>query len=115
MTLISYPKNVGLRRGALAAFAACALILAASQGVAVRAQAEDARADYVAPLDMDSTYADAIESPGFWPNASGRRSMAARDTTGVNSAPSASGRMDAAASPQDATNAYPDDIYKFAP
>ena len=104
----------GLRRSALAAFAVCGLIVAVAQGFAVRVHAEDAAADYPAPLDMTSTYAD----PFYAQNTLGQRSMAARDTTGVNSEPAASARMDAAAStdgmyPKD--EMYPDDIYKHAP
>ena len=110
---ISYLKDMRLHRGTLAAFAACGLIIAASQGLAVRAQAGDAPADYVAPLDMTwSTYADFIEYPDFLPNAPGSRSFAARETTGMNSAPPDSRRQEAAASQQED---FPDDIYKFAP
>ena len=104
----------GLRHGLLAAFAVCGLIVAAAQGFAVRVHAEEATADYAAPLDMTSTYAD----PLYTQNTLGQRSMAARDTTGMNVAPPASKSMDADASkdgmyPKD--EMYPDDIYKHAP
>ena len=117
---IFYLKDMGLRRPALATFAACGLIIAASQGLCVRAQAEDATADYVAPLDMTSTYAGAIEYPDFLPDEMYRRAMAvpAPDTTGISSTASGSGRKDAAASQRkspDETNASLEDFYKFAP
>ena len=101
----------------LRTLAACGLIIAASQGLAVRAQAEDATSDYVAPLDMTSTYAGAIEYPEFLPDEIYRRAMAAPtpDTTGANSTLQASGRKDTAGSKQDEINAYPDEVYKFAP
>lgn len=110
---ISYLKDMGLRRGTLATFAACVLIVAVSQGLTVRAQAADAPADYAAPYDLEwSTYAEFSEYPDFLPGAADRRSMAARETTGVSSAPPASRRDEAAALPHEN---YPDDIYKFAP
>jgi hypothetical protein len=98
---ISYLKNIGLRRRTLAAFAACGLTIAASQGHSVRAQAENATADYVAPLDMTSAYPGPFEHPEFLPEALVRRVMAAPDTTGVNSA-SLAGRKEAAASQHEA-------------
>ena len=102
----------------LKTLAACGLIVAASQGLAVRAQAEDARADYVAPLDMTSTYAGAIEYPEFLPDEMYRRAMAtpAPETTGANSAPIASKQKNPVAEDNNEINAaYPDEIYKFAP
>jgi hypothetical protein len=108
-------RNIGLRHNMVAAFAVCGLIIAASAGLAVRAQAEDARADYVAPLDMTSTYAD----PLYTQKTLSRAASAAQDTTGLNRASSGSGHKDMAASQQDLKNeinaAFPDDIYKFAP
>jgi hypothetical protein len=99
---ISYPKDMRLRRRTLAAFAACGLIIAASQGLSVRAQAENATADYVAPLDMTSAYPGPFEYPEFLPEALVRRAMAApaSDTTGVNSM-SPAGRQEAAALQQE--------------
>lgn len=85
----------------LRTFAACGLIIAVSQGLAVRAQAEDATADYVAPLDMTSSYPGPFEYPEFLPEALVRRAMAARDTTGMNIMPRA-GRKETAASQQEA-------------
>jgi hypothetical protein len=93
-------KNSELRRGMLAAFAACGMIIAAAQGVSVRAHAENATADYVAPLDMTSSYPGPFEHPEFLPEALVRRAMAAPDTTGVSSTPLA-GRKEAAASQQE--------------
>ncbi len=95
-------KNKGFRRGALAALAVCVLTVAASQGLCVRAQAEDAATDYVAPLDMTSSYPGPFESPEFLPEAMVRRAMAAPapDTTGMNSAAPASQWQAAAALPQ---------------
>jgi len=115
---ISDLKDMGLHRRTLAAFAACALIVATSQGLAVRAQAEDARADYVAPLDMTSTYAGAIEYPDFLPDDLYRRAMAvpAPETIGANSELSASKQKNPVAEDNNEINAtYPDDVYKFAP
>jgi len=88
--------NMGFGRRTLAAFAACGLIIAASQGV----RAENATSDYVAPLDMTSTYAGAFEDPDFLSEAMYARAMAAPETTGVSSVPSASGREDATWSQQ---------------
>jgi hypothetical protein len=113
---ISNLKDMGLHRRTLAVFATCGLIIAASQGVVVCAQAQDAPPSYVAPLDLGwGTYSDFTEYPDFLPNAPRQPSFAARDTTGVNTAPSASGRKDTAVPKQDETNAYPYDIYHFAP
>lgn len=97
---ISNLKDVGLRRFTLAALSAGGLMIAASQGLAVRAQAEDATADYVAPLDMTSSYPGPFEYPEFLPDALVRRAMAARDTTGMNITPRAR-RKEAATSQQD--------------
>lgn len=99
---ISYPKDMGLRRRTLAAFAACGLIIATSQGLSVHAQAEDATAEYVAPLDMRSSYPGPFEYPEFLPEALVRRLIAAPDTTGGNSTPPASQWVEAAASKQEA-------------
>src|SRR4051812_3942801 len=110
---ISYLKDMGLRRGTFAAFGACGLIFAASHGLSVRAQAENARPDYVAPLDMTSTYPGPFEFPEFLPEALARRAMAAPDTTGVNSTPSASQWAEATALQQE-SKAFadtPDDRY----
>lgn len=97
---ISHLKDMGLCRRTLATFAACGLIIAASQGLSVRAQAENATADYVAPLDMTSAYPGPFEYPELLPEALVRRAMAVTETTGVNSTPPA-GRKDAAASQQE--------------
>ena len=103
----------GLRHRTLAAFAVCGLIIAAAQGFALRVHAEEAKADYAAPLDMTSTYAD----PLYGQYASARHPMVMRDTTGIASEPIASDRKDAAASlySDDETNSYPGDAYKFTP
>lgn len=110
---ISYSKDIGLRRGTLAAFAAYALVIAASQSLSVRAQAENATADYVAPLDMTSAYPGPFEFPEFLPEAMVRRAMAAPDTTGVNSTPPASQWVEATALQQEAKAFVdiPDDKY----
>lgn len=97
---ISYLKDMGLGRRTLAAFAACGLIIAASQGISMPAQAENATADYVAPLDMTSAYPGPFEYPEFLPEALARRAMAVTETTGVNTPPRA-GRTEAAASQQE--------------
>ena len=102
----------------LKTLAACGLIIAVSQGFTVRAQAEDARADYVAPLDMTSTYAGAIEYPEFLPDDVYRRAMTAPapETTGANSSASVSKQKNPVAEDNNEINAiYPDDVYKFAP
>jgi hypothetical protein len=96
MTIISYPKTMRLRRGAFAALSACALILAVLQG----AHAENATSDYVAPLDLDSTYAAAFEFPDFLPDALDVRATASGETTGVSSMPPTE-RKEAAASRQE--------------
>jgi len=112
---ISYLKDMGLRRHTLAALTACGLILAASQGFTVRAQAADAGPDYVAPLDLEwSTYAEFTEYPEFRPGAPAAHAFAGGGTTGMGSAPS--GSRAAEASQQEAGNAaFPDDIWKHAP
>ena len=94
---ISFLKDIGSRRRALAAFAACGLIIAASQGLSTPAQAENATADYVAPLDMTSAYPGPFEYPELLPEALVRRAMTVTETTGVNSTPPAA-RTGAAAS-----------------
>jgi hypothetical protein len=97
---------IGLRRG-LAALAACGLIVAVSQGLAVRAEAEDATPDYVAPLDMTSTYTD----PFYARKALGQTTLAGHGTTGIRSEPPADVQANAAASQQD----YPEDFYVLGP
>lgn len=87
---ISHLKDMGLCRRTLATFAACGLIIAASQGLSVRAQAENATADYVAPLDMTSAYPGPFEYPELLPEALVRRAMAVTETTGVNTTRAAS-------------------------
>ena len=98
---------IGLRRPSLAALAACALIVAASQGAAVRAEAEDATPDYVAPLDMTSTYPD----PFYAQKALGQTTLAGHGTTGLGSEPPANARVDEAASQLE----YPEDFYVLGP
>jgi hypothetical protein len=109
---ISYLTTMQFRRHTLAALTACGLIIAASQGFAVRAQAADAGPDYVAPLDLEwSIYAEFTEYPEFRPGAPAPHAFAG-GTTGMGSADSKA----AGASQQEAGNAaFPDDIWKHAP
>ena len=111
------PEEALMTISCLKTLAACGLIIAASQGLFVRAQAEDAKADYVAPLDMTSTYAGAIEYPEFLPDDVYRRAMAAPapETTGANSAPVASKQKNLVAENNNEINAIPEPFSKFEP
>jgi hypothetical protein len=108
---VTSPKEASMKRFHLTTIAICTTIIAGAFGLAMHAQAENARPDYAAPLDMTSTYAE----PDVM--VTGGPAMAARETSGA-AASDETRRVGAATSPEapaKAADALPDDFYTLGP
>jgi len=95
----------------LTTIAACAAIIAVTHALPIRASAEESRPDCIAMLDLITTCADQQAM------TAGQAAMAARNTTGMNSEPRVTDRMDADTSSKEDKKALSsdDNIYGSAP
>jgi hypothetical protein len=107
---VTGPKEASMKRFHLKTIAICITIIAGAFGLAMHAHGENAKPDYVAPLDMTSTYPDSDVT------VTGGHAMATRNTSGMGTSGHAP-RHDAVSpvSSANASEALPADFDTLGP